>query len=408
MQKEKRIPNNPTPEESVILSSLASELFQKAPEFPEVTDWDAVLSESINQAVFPLVFNPVRDRLPDELKRKWEPIFLQNAATDIRVAAAHTDLHRVLSEHDIPYVMLKGVASSRYYPHPELRMMGDVDFLVAPDDLERCGELLERYGMRRIDDGAHEFHRAYFFRSNEYEMHWSPPGVPAANGEKIRDCFKDIFEEKKLIKISSGNCYVPSDYHHGLILLLHTAIHLTTTGIGLRHLCDWAVFVEHFTEEGFCKCFEACLKNIGLWDFTKALTMTCVHFLGGSNKAWAADVSEDLLNSLMEDTWSGGNFGSKDPQRTAYRMLMIDSGTHKIVKRGVISALAMAIHSKAKAHYPRLAGSYVFLPAAWAAVSWKYCWQVLTKKRPWVRGGKDANAAKRRRELFDQLKLFEN
>lgn len=46
-------------------------------------------------------------------------------------------------------------------------------------------------------------------------------------------------------------------------MLLHVAGHLINTGIGLRHLCDWAVFVAKFSDEGFCEMFEDKLKAVG-------------------------------------------------------------------------------------------------------------------------------------------------
>ena len=407
MQKEKRIPNNPKPEESVILSSLASELFQRPSEFPEVTDWDAVLSESIKQAVFPLVFNTVRDRLPDDVKRKWETIFLQNVATNIRVTAAHTDLHKVLTEHDLPYVILKGVASSKYYPCPELRMMGDVDFLVDSSDLERCGTALVDHGIMRKDDGTHKYHRTYSRRSIEYELHWVVPGTPAVGGEKIQKYCSDIIQEAVRFSGLSGDCIVPSDFHHGLILLLHTAAHLTTEGIGLRHLCDWAVFSEKLSEEDFCEAFEKCLKEIGLWKLARVLTMMSAKYLGATPKQWAAGVEDALLVSLMDDIWNGGNFGEKDPQRKAHSVLMIDAETHRIENRGSLRALAAAVDRKAKLYHPSLANSVILRPLAWTAVCWRYSRLTIQGKRPWMTFGRDEKIAKQRKELFSELELFE-
>ena len=407
MQKEKRIPNNPKPEESVILSSLASELFQRPSEFPEVTDWDAVLSESIKQAVFPLVFNTVRDRLPDDVKRKWETKFLQNVATNIRVTAAHTDLHKVLTEHDVPYVILKGVASSKYYPCPELRMMGDVDFLVDASDLERCGTALVDHGIMRKDDGTHKYHRTYSRRSIEYELHWVVPGTPVVGGEKIQKYCSDIIQEAVRFSGLSGDCIVPSDFHHGLILLLHTAAHLTTEGIGLRHLCDWAVFSEKLSEEDFFEAFEKCLKEIGLWKLARVLTMMSAKYLGATPKQWAAGVEDALLVSLMDDIWNGGNFGEKDPQRKAHSVLMIDAETHRIENRGRLRALAAAVDRKAKLYHPSLANSVILRPLAWAAVCWRYSRLAIQGKRPWMTFGRDEKIAKQRKELFSELELFE-
>ena len=146
-------------EQKAILSILSSALFGNALELSDDLDWDALFQESIAQAVFPLVFHTTQELLPEEVKRKWEGAFLQNLASNIRVNAAHASLHRLLTEHDIPYVILKGCASARYYPEPELRTMGDVDFLVDTKDLERCSEILQKSGMSRIDDGTHDCHR---------------------------------------------------------------------------------------------------------------------------------------------------------------------------------------------------------------------------------------------------------
>lgn len=50
-----------------------------------------------------------------------------------------------------------------------------------------------------------------------------------------------------------GNMVCPSDFHHGLILLLHTSHNMLGERIGLCHLCDWTVFVNSFTKDKFKK-----------------------------------------------------------------------------------------------------------------------------------------------------------
>ena len=394
-------------EQKAILSILSSALFGNALELSDDLDWDALFQESIAQAVFPLVFHTTQELLPEEVKRKWEGAFLQNLASNIRVNAAHASLHRLLTEHDIPYVILKGCASARYYPEPELRTMGDVDFLVDTKDLERCSEILQKSGMSRIDDGTHDCHRTFTFQHIEYELHWQLTGVPTVSGEKILTYCEDILIDAVKTDNNYGGYIIPSDFHHGLVLLLHTASHLTTTGIGLRHLCDWATFAERFTENDFCERFETCLKKIGLWELAKILTKMSACYLGASPKRWAAGVDETLAESLLNDIWHGGNFGEKDPQRKSYSVLMTDRDTHKIEDRGVVQALAAAIDRKAKLYHPKMTRTYVFLPIAWITICCRYSWRVLTKKRPWMKFGKDTRTAQQRRELFRQLKLFE-
>lgn len=74
-------------------------------------------------------------------------------AINMQVSYEHTELHDLLTENSIPYVILKGVASASYYPNPVLRTMGDVDFLIDSANFLRVASLLESIGFEKaIDD----------------------------------------------------------------------------------------------------------------------------------------------------------------------------------------------------------------------------------------------------------------
>ena len=66
----------------------------------------------------------------------------------------------------------------------------------------------------------------------------------------------DIITSAERGNVSEVEYMVPTAFHHGLVMLLHVAGHLINTGIGLRHLCDWAVFAAKFSDEEFCEMFE--------------------------------------------------------------------------------------------------------------------------------------------------------
>lgn len=46
------------------------------------------------------------------------------------------------------------------------------------------------------------------------------------------------------------------NFHHGLVMLLHLFSHLTGARIGIRHLCDWALFLNSIEEKEFLKLFQ--------------------------------------------------------------------------------------------------------------------------------------------------------
>ena len=389
-----------TIEQNLILSALSAALFRKSVMYSLPVDWDALLQECVSQTVLPIVYSVLRDDLPEETKQKWQPLYHRLLGNNIRVISAHADIHKLLRSR---YLILKGCAAARYYPKPNLRTMGDVDFLVDRDDLESASEILERAGMKRTDHGDHDFHRCFTFQKVSYEMHWEAPGIPRTGGERIREFFQDALERAVLV---GNSYYVPSDLHHGMILLLHNASHMTAGGIGLRHLCDWAVYIEKMTDAFVIEALSPRLQVCGLWEYARVLTAMSACFLGATARNWASDVDEGLMMSLMDDIWAGGNFGYKDAHRLNLRVLNRNTESGKVERRGVLPSLTSEVLLKAKKWYPALMKYPLTVPLAWGAVGFRYIRKLLKGERVMIRL-KDARTAKRRRELFEQLKLFE-
>ena len=100
----------------------------------------AALEESRKQAVFCLAAQSAS--LTGEACDRIKKQSLSAIRRNMDILLQHQYLHELMTKAGIPYVVLKGAASAYYYPLPHQRMMGDVDFLVAEDDVERAMELL--------------------------------------------------------------------------------------------------------------------------------------------------------------------------------------------------------------------------------------------------------------------------
>ena len=227
----------------LLLKLTASSLFGKQLNMPADVDWQELLTECNSQAVTLQIYPVVQAYLPDAVKQQWEQACFRTAGNNARVEWEHSELHKLMSENDIPYVAMKGCVSAAYYPDPSARTLGDVDFLVAPADLERAAAVLEKSGFKPHPDGDDRIHIAYHRTRSIWEMHWEVNGIPNGEvGDQIREYFENMVADANIYK-SAGSVYMaPSSFHHGLVMLMHTAQHMINTGIGLRHLCDWAVF----------------------------------------------------------------------------------------------------------------------------------------------------------------------
>lgn len=398
---QKTIDNN----QKLLLDLCAKSLFDEDIVVPSEFDVENVIDEAKRQTVFPLVYSFLKDKLDNNVDK----LFSQIVAKNIRVEYGHNEVHKVLTENNISYGVLKGVASASYYKDPMLRMMGDIDILVAPDNISAADNALKSIGF--ITDCELESdhkHIAYKRRDGLIcELHRSINGIPKNTaGDKIREYFINIFDKSVEYKTSNGSCVVPSKFHHGVILLLHTASHLTSEGVGLRHLCDWAVFVNSFSNDEFTALFEKSLKNIGLWRFAQLLTLCCIKYLGCDAKEWAGEADDSLLEGIITDILNGGNFGMKDADRYSQIKYIYDRKSGEKAKKSPFAQLFSSINEKTKKEFKFTNKSKFLLPVGWVYTISKYFYMIIMGKRK-LDSVATISGAKQRKEIYSQFKLFE-
>lgn len=200
-------------------------------------------------------------------------------AANIRVVHAHAELTELLK--DIPFTTFKGYASAYYYPIPTRRVMGDVDFIVSKSYFQRTTELLVANGWKEVKE-KHSRHTSLFKGNINFELHHEIKGIPngvdgiATSNDSSEDITRsmlaNLIETSRSVETQQGAVIIPDDFHHGLIMLLHVASHMINDGgIGLRHLCDWAVYVNRVDMEKY----RPQLESAGLWVFACQLTAVC-------------------------------------------------------------------------------------------------------------------------------------
>ncbi len=399
----------------VILRALGCALFGEAKPELDISDIDEILKETKAQTVFSCVY-PV---LKDDLKKLLSPEkffvveneFVLNIAKNVKVSAEHCELHRIMKQNDIPYVTLKGCASSSYYDEPDLRSMGDVDFLVREKDIEKGIKALENNGFKR-DKYEFTTNQSAYHRQPDslWEIHKSPTGIPKSDvGEKISHSLSDIIDTAQLHQKDGLEFYVPSVFHHGVILLLHKASHMTTSGLGLRHLCDWAVFESKLSDVEFCEIFEIKLKEFGLWRFAQIMTLLCEKYLGAPMRDWAhdCDVNDSELENLMLDILSGGNFGKKDKNRYREIKYLTDRNEGKLGEKNIFLQAFQSLNDKVYNDYKFIKSFKVLLPVGWILEMISYLGLILKGKRQTKGTLNMLKEASNRKSIYSKLDLFE-
>ena len=393
--------------EEVIVNSLANALFRANRIMPENVNWQAVYAESVCQAVMPLVFTDNKF-VPSEIQTKYERDRHIALAYNIIREQEHVQLDCMMKSENISYVILKGCASARYYPNSVLRSMGDVDFWVRQEDFERAGQLLKDNGYTSWNKN-HICHEVYRKAESHLEMHFEPAGIPHGKvGDLVREYLQDTIDKALACQIEEGEYMVPSDFHHGLIILLHTSHHMTGEGIGLRHLCDWAVFVASLSNEKFCELFEEKLKNIGMWYFAQVITRAAIRYLGCPDRAWVGNPDSGLVDAIIMDIFKGGNFGHKDFKRGQETLLISSRGKDGVGNRSMLRQLIISMNEIVYMKWPISKKCFFILPVGWCFYGGRYVLRSFLGKRPKIHVNAVMKGAGERRDLYRQLKIFEN
>lgn len=397
-----------TTEQRTLLCILQSALQDRAyaGPYPEGLDWAVLARESEEQAVAALAyFNVEHNGIPEEQLLRWRNIALKECAHQTWVSKAHSDISTLFSQNGIDAVTIKGCASAFFFPHPEYRSLGDVDFFVAPEDHERGHALLLENGFQpgaRI--GHHD--RDYYKNNIHYEMHFAISGVPRGReGEPFLRHLEGLRQDRRTINTNMGPVAVPSDFHHGLIILLHTASHLLSEGIGLRHLCDWAAFVNHFSDDDFCDMFRGICQELSLWRFAQVLTKTCERYLGLAPRNWSGEVEEWVTDSCINEFLVSGDGGREKETKLGSGMLVSDNFSARLSKGSRWQRLLSTASGVVEMHWPAAKQHPILLPFGWLWFGIRYFTRMLVGKRRKLPISEMSKEADRRRKLYSEFGL---
>lgn len=304
----------------VLLNLMANYLFgaNENIDLSEVS-FEELFNEAKAQTVLAIAFSGLAKNISqDDLKlyQKWQMIAFAVAHANVKQINANIKLEKLFTDANLPICTIKGFASDYYYPKRNVRQMGDIDFIVPVDKVLQGKKILLDNGYNCSDeDEEHDFHIRFTKNGDIFEMHRGITSFLDENGY-IEKYISNIFENCETVSINGETLTIPDKFAHGLIMLLHMQRHmLGGGGVGLRHLCDWAVFVDAVENDEWNSIFKEKLSNIKLWRFAQVLSKTSCLYLKIKEKDWFSEIDDELATQLLEDMILGGNFGGKSNER---------------------------------------------------------------------------------------------
>ena len=369
-------------------------------------NWTEVVDETIAQTIPLAAYDaalPYKQYVPETEWLRWKNVSMGVLQSDFEVVSAQAELVELLNKKGLPYAIIKGTSAAAYYPEPERRALGDVDFLIDPDRQAEVENALVEAGYKK--EGVPHISHVIFKKPNAHlEMHFQVAGIPNGElGERVKEflrpaVFSTVEREREFCTF-----HAPNDLYHGLIILLHMQHHNLNDGLGLRHLCDWAAYVERTQNESFWQeKLLPFLKEIGLYKYAAVVTKISATYLKISCPDWAKDEDEELCAELLSDMFIGGNFGRKDNERARSGALIAQKGEKK---RGPIATLAYSLHKSILLRYPIVKKVWILYPFVYAWKVIRNVFLMLIGKR--VSIGKMKPQAEKRQRIYDKLQVFE-
>lgn len=291
-------------------------------DLPESIDWKAVLALAQQHAVVGTIINSVQ-LLPGRLRpsgstfSKMNKFALGLIQANLVLDKTAGRLADFLREQQIPGVLLKGQGVARYYPTPQVRQTGDIDFYVGKKLYRQAVDLCRsKLAANPAECEETSAHFSFEMDGVEIELHRLAARMFSPfRGRRFQRWIEQELERsprRRELVLGGSQVVLPPVDFDALFIFYHAWFHYVTGGIGLRQLCDWAViFQTRGSELNYAGIVEN-LRRFGLVKPWKLYACIAVGYLGVApdrmplyDPAYAAK-AEKILDEIV----AGGNFGT--------------------------------------------------------------------------------------------------
>lgn len=366
-------------------------------------DWAQVLQEAKSQAVILMAAEAlVKYRKYISNYSDWENTAFTAHMLNVRAAYNEQQLNEIMKGY--PFFILKGLAAALYYPKPHERSLGDIDFLIDKSQRTEIEILLSKNGYKSWDK-EHICHTVFKKEDAHLEMHFEISGIPYGEpGTIVREFMMNAVKHRIMTGFDEWRFPVPEDIYHGLIILLHMQHHMLGEGLGLRHICDWACYLQKTANKPFWTELLNVFEKIGILTYAKVVSKISAMYFRIKCPEWAQSADENLCVDVMNDILEGGNFGRKDTIRSKSSMMISNHGKNG-TKGSRLSNLFQTLHVSTPTVYPIVKKYAVLYPLF-------DCYRVLLYIIKMIKGERSsftklASKAAERKNVYDRLHIFE-
>ncbi len=180
-----------------------------------------------------------------------------------------SELAAIYADYGIRTIVMKGISASTWYPIPNHRPCGDLDcFLLGA--YEKGNEIALMQGAEV--DLIHYKHSHIKYKGLPIDNHQYLTHVKGSRRAKdFEKLLQNILYTTEGRRINDTSLEEPPSLFHALFLTYHAHHHFLVEGIRLRHLTDWAMFVNKYGEEIDWQYFNEISRRHGMKPFADSM-----------------------------------------------------------------------------------------------------------------------------------------
>lgn len=306
-----------------------------------------------------VVVNRSNIKMPIECYEYFDYMVFDCARNGIMWEKRYNEVTSALSSVNIPHIIVKGYILRNIYPEKDMRTMGDLDFVVHKEDMERARDALlaSGYTLESVFKGEWCYKKDNML----VELH---PGLMDADVGFIdyEGYMSKIFDNTKVIK---GCTYELTDEFHFIYMTMHIMKHFYSDGAGIRMMLDMALFIKRYKQNLDWNYINRELKNLKMDVFFDNIQALCYRLFdsGINNK-----IDEELYNEVFDYIMTGGAFGF------ARKNFEISQSRDRIAKNEYVIKTLFKRAFPSDNEMRGLVLWYYNKPKALLPVAWAYRW----------------------------------
>lgn len=294
-----------------------------------IADWSAIKAIAEEHGLSAVVLDALNTidvsltgSLQTKIKLEWIGEVLQSYEARYQ-AYKNTigEMAAFYNSHGFEMMVLKGYACSLDWPNPSHRPCGDIDIWQF-GDWHNADEAVAREKGIRIDT-SHHHHTVFYWGDFMVENHYDFINV---HHHKSNAAFEAILKEvgkddTHFIDVHGEKVYLPSPNLHALFLLKHACAEFAASGLNLRQLLDWALFVKAHGTKVNWEWVLRILDEFGMKTMFNIINAICVEDLGFQsdifpNLQYDAQLKDKVLNEILSPATP-----NEQPRRVFARIL---------------------------------------------------------------------------------------